>query len=115
RSPAARRPAAVFRPPTPAAGRPESADRSSVALSEMGGLEGPPNPPDRSSRPGEPGARLVSPNPPDRSSRRGEAAARLDAQAIWRAALAAGSVAPLVDRALERLRFGLTPPSWRHL
>ena len=62
----------------------------------MGGLEGPPN-------------------PPERSSRRGEAAARLDAQAIWRAALAAGSVAPLVDRALERLRFDLTHPSWRHL
>jgi len=81
----------------------------------MGGLEGPPNPPDRSSRPGEPGARLVSPNPPDRSSCRGEAATRLDAQAIWRAALAAGSVAPLVDRALERLRFDLTHPSWRHL
>ena len=81
----------------------------------MGGLEGPPNPPDRSSRPGEPGARLVPPNPPERSSRRGEAAARLDAQAIWRAALAAGSVAPLVDRALERLRFDLTHPSWRHL
>ena len=81
----------------------------------MGGLEGPPNPPDRSSRPGEPGARLVPPNPPDRSSCRGEAATRLDAQAIWRAALAAGSVAPLVDRALERLRFDLTHPSWRHL
>jgi len=62
----------------------------------MGGLEGPPN-------------------PPERSSRRGEAAARLDAQAIWRAALAAGNVAPLVDRALERLRFDLTHPSWRHL
>src|SRR5438874_6370314 len=57
----------------------------------------------------------VPPNPPERSSRRGEAAARLDAQAIWRAALAAGSVAPLVDRALERLRFDLTHPSWRHL
>jgi len=42
-------------------------------------------------------------------------ASRLDAQAIWRAALAAGNVAPLVDRALERLRFDLTHPSWRHL
>jgi glycerate 2-kinase len=57
----------------------------------------------------------MAPQTPQRSSRRGEAGARLDAHAIWRAALAAGSVAPLVDRALERLRFDLTHPSWRHL
>ena len=74
-----------------------------------------PQTPQRSSRPGEPGARLVPPRPAERSSRRGEAAARLDAQAIWRAALAAGNVAPLVDRALDRLRFDLTHPSGRHL
>ncbi len=57
----------------------------------------------------------MAPETAQRSSRRGEAAARLDAHAIWRAALAAGNVAPLVDRALDRLRFDLTHPSWRHL
>ena len=91
----------------------------------MGGPEMAPQPPQRSSRPGEPGARLVPPKPPGRSSRPGKAVARLDsptsdpareaAQAIWRAALAAGNVAPLVDRALESLRVDLTRPSWRHL
>jgi hydroxypyruvate reductase len=41
--------------------------------------------------------------------------ARLDAQAIWRAALAAGNVGPLVDRALQRLSLDPTHPSWRHV
>jgi hydroxypyruvate reductase len=57
----------------------------------------------------------MAPQTPHCSSRPGEAAARLDAHAIWRAALAAGNVAPLVDRALDRLRLDLTHPSWRHL
>src|SRR2546425_5030058 len=50
-----------------------------------------------------------------RSSGRLPEAPRAAAHAIWRAALAAGNVAPLVDRALERLRVDLTRPSWRHL
>ena len=67
----------------------------------------------------------MAPQTPQRSSRPGKAVARLDsptseapraaAHNIWRAALAAGNVAPLVDRALESLRVDLSHPSWRHL
>ena len=57
----------------------------------------------------------MAPQTLQRSSRPGEPGARLDAHNIWRAALAAGNVAPLVDRALESLRVDLTHPSWRHL
>jgi glycerate 2-kinase len=80
--------------------KPANACRSSAALSEMGGLEGPPKPPERSSRPGEAGARLDS---------RG----RDDARAIWRTALAAADVAPLVERSLRRLPVDPLWPSWR--
>ena len=40
---------------------------------------------------------------------------RAAAQAIWRAAVAAGNVGPLVDRALARLSVDATHPSRRHL
>ena len=40
---------------------------------------------------------------------------RAAAHAIWRAALAAGNVGPLVDRALQRLSLDPTHPSWRHV
>ena len=40
---------------------------------------------------------------------------RAAAHAIWRAALAAGNVAPLVERALDRLSVDPTHPSWRRL
>ena len=40
---------------------------------------------------------------------------RAAAHAIWRAALAAGNVAPLVERALDRLSVDPTHPSWRQL
>src|SRR5205823_5227972 len=63
---------------------------------------GPPKPPERSSRPGEPGARLDSPT-------------RAAAHAVWRAALGAAEVAPLVEGALARLGDDLTHPSWRRL
>jgi hydroxypyruvate reductase len=66
----------------------------------MGGLEGPPKPPPRSSRPGEAAARLDS-------------RVRDDARAIWRAALAAADVVPLVERSLERLQVDPTLASWR--
>src|SRR5947208_11169412 len=42
-------------------------------------------------------------------------ASRADARAIWRAALGAGNVGPLVDRALQRLSVDPTHPSWRHV
>jgi hydroxypyruvate reductase len=42
-------------------------------------------------------------------------ASRTAAQAIWRAALAAGDVGPLVDGALQRLSVDPTHPSWRHV
>src|SRR5207247_754046 len=140
-SSAAPRSASVFRRPTTCSGKPESAYRSSADSFKMGGPEMAPQTPQRPSRPGEPGARLVPPKPPQRfiagsprpsnglrlrtPRRPGKAVARLDsptsdpareaAQASWRPALAAGNVAPLVARALERLRVDLTRPSWRHL
>jgi len=42
-------------------------------------------------------------------------ASRAAAHAIWRAALAAGNVGPLVDRALGRLSVDPSHPSWRHV
>jgi hypothetical protein len=48
----------------------------------MGGLEGPPKPPDARPRPGEAVARL---DPPDARPRPGEAVARLDSPALGRA------------------------------
>src|SRR5207247_62885 len=42
-------------------------------------------------------------------------ASRANARAIWRAALGAGNVGPLVDRALQRLSVDPTHPSWRHV
>jgi hydroxypyruvate reductase len=41
--------------------------------------------------------------------------ARAAAHAIWRAALRAGDVAPLVERALQRLSVDPSHPSWRQL